>query len=76
MPTILFSHNQLAQAVKDALVTEVPAGHTNALIGIIDQTGAQVLVSFKLKDRWTATGVARHDWGGDNTAGASLVYSW
>lgn len=72
----IFSPTQLNAIVAKAL-PEVPDGHTNAIVGTVDNTGAQVLVSFKSQDsRWKATGVARHDWTGENEVGASLVYSW
>lgn len=72
-----FSPAQLKSIVETTLAV-VPDGHTNAIVGGLDQHGAQVVASFKLgaDDRWVASGVARHDWTGNNTVGASLVYSW
>ena len=77
MPVTLFSQDQLATAVAAALPL-VPDGHTNAVIGIVDAKGVQVIVTMKLgdHDRWQATGYGRHEWTGDNQVGASLVYSW
>lgn len=73
----IFSPTQLAQAVATAAPL-VPTGHTNAIIGTVDSTGAQVVLVLKLgdNDRWRATAVGRHDWTGDDSVGGSVVYSW
>lgn len=75
--TTVFSPAQL-KAIVDQTMPTVPDGHTNALVGTVDQSGAQFLASFKLGagNKWTATGVARHQWTGENQVGASVVYSW
>ena len=76
MSLIVFGPDQLAAAVKQADAA-VPPGHTNALVGTVDSTGAQVLLTMKMgTGGWTASGIARHDWSGDNQIGASVVYSW
>lgn len=72
----IFSQDQLKKVVKDTLTANVPEGHTNAIVGMVDNNGVQVIASFKLKDKWTLTGAAKHDWDGDNTVGTSVVYSW
>lgn len=56
----------------------LPSNHTNAIVGTLDQNGAQVLASFKMGpgDKWIATGAARHEWSGQNEVGASVIYSW
>lgn len=74
--TTVFSPAQL-KTIVDQTLPLVPAGRTNAVVGTVDKTGAQVLVTFKSKDeKWLATGVARHEWTGENEVGASLIYSW
>lgn len=76
MSVILFSPEQLAVAAK-TVNNLVPDGHTNAVVGTVDSSGAQVLLTMKRREsRWVATAIARHDWTGDNALGASVVYSW
>lgn len=73
---VIFSQTQLDAAVKVAQQA-VPMGHSNAIVGTVDNTGAQVVVSMKLDaDHWTAKGAIRHDWTGQNIVGASMIYSW
>lgn len=73
----VFSKEQLAAIVKTAAL-DVPDGHKNAIVGGVDESGAQVIVSVKLdtQNRWTAQGAIRHDWTGKNFAGGELIYSW
>ncbi len=73
----IFSPQQLDSIVQQTLPS-VPEGHTNAVVGTVDQKGAQVVAVFKLGDdnRWTASAVARHEWSGDNEVGGSIIYSW
>lgn len=75
MATTIFDAAQLAAAVQQTLLT-VPDGHTNALVGSLDPTGAQVLLTLKAGQGWDVTAMARHNWSGDNVVGASLIYSW
>ncbi len=74
---MIFSKSQIDSIVTNTLPT-VPDGHTNAVVGTVDQNGAQVVAVFKLgtDDRWTASAVARHEWSGENAVGGSLIYSW
>lgn len=58
---------------------DVPAGHTNAIVGGVDEHGAQVLAAMKLgeDDRWIINAAARYDWSTQTTAvGGSVIYSW
>ncbi len=77
MSTTVFSPAQL-QAIVDAGLVRVPDGHTNALVGTVDATGAQVIATFKLgpSNNWDVTAAGRHEWTGDNEVGASVIYSW
>jgi hypothetical protein len=80
MPTTLFGTAQLDDIVAQTLASsQLPAGHTNAVIVATDATGASVVASFTLgdADQWQVQGYFRHDLtSGDNTAGARVVYSW
>lgn len=78
MATTLFGPSQLKAIVQQGICDAVPAWKTNAIVGTVDKTGAQVLVSCKLGDqeRWIITGAVHHDWSGDTQAGAAVVYAW
>lgn len=75
----LFSQDQLDKLVADTIPADLPEGHTSAIVGTVDQTGAQVVIGFK-KDAvggtWQAQGAFEHTWAGDNQVGAKLIYSW
>ena len=77
MATTIISSTQL-QADAAAAARTIPDGHTNAVIGTVDQTGAQVIVVAKLgaDKNWTVSAEGRHDWSGDNQVGANVIYSW
>ena len=75
----IFSQSALHKIVTDTMAeTPIPDGHTNAVIGTVDESGAQVVVTVKLgkNDLWQVTGAVRHEWSGDNSVGASVVASW
>lgn len=77
---ILFSQAQLDAHIAKVLPM-IPAGDNNAIIGTTDDTGAQVVLTVKFKsedDRrhFSVNAVGRHEWTGDNSVGASLIYSW
>lgn len=76
--TTMFSPTQLQEIVHKTVEAEVPAGHTNAIIGTWDTAGVQVLATFKLgaDARWKVTGAVRHDWSGDTEGSAAVMYSW
>jgi hypothetical protein len=73
----LFSAAQLKTLAETTLV-DIPDGHTNAIVGTVDASGAQIVASFKLgaDRRWQITAAGVHAWNGDTTAAASVIYSW
>lgn len=73
-----FSQQQLDAIVHQALASSLPDGHTNAIVGMVDEHGAQVVAGFHFgeSDRWEFQGAFRHDWSGANEAGAKLICSW
>ncbi len=75
--TTILTPEQL-KTLSDAAVKTVPDGHSNAIIGTVDQDGAQIVAVAKLgpSNNWDVTAAARHDWSGDNEVGASVIYSW
>jgi len=77
-PVLRLTADHLQQLIAETLTPVVPPGHTNAVVGTLDQTGVQLLVSFKQGPdrRWSVTGAIRHDWSGDTSGAASVVYSW
>jgi hypothetical protein len=70
----IFSQEQLTKLVADTLPPP-SAGHTIAVVGTVDQHGAQVVAGFTSDNqRWRFNGAFRHDWNGDNTVGAQVMY--
>lgn len=78
--TNIFSPEALAKIVNDTLPSATDKDHTNAIVGGIDQNGAQVVAHFEYdaKRGWVlnADAVARHDWSGDNSVGARVILKW
>lgn len=74
----IFSPQQLQQIVSQTIPQNLPDGHKNAIVGTVDQDGAQVVAGFKLgqNDHWEVTGAFRHQWSGENEVGASIIASW
>ncbi len=75
----MFSQDALAKIVADTLPPSTDQTHTNAVIGIIDQRGVQVVASFsrpKGSAVWTLQAAAKHDWTGDNEVGAKVILKW
>lgn len=74
----IFSPAQLAKLVNDTMPKDAqPGEHITVLT--VDQTGAQIAASFKLKaDKvtWDLQAAARHDWTGDNAIGARILLRW
>lgn len=74
----IFGAAQLEKVIHDTLPTELPAGHTYALVGMVDKYGARIVTSFK-KDvgnhSWEVQGAVWHDWGGDTTAAGKVIFS-
>lgn len=78
--TNFFSRPELARQIAAALAdTPLPDGHDSAIIGGVDTTGAQIVLVAKISVKTGAlkiSGIARHEWSGDNQVGASVLYSW
>jgi hypothetical protein len=77
MPThTYFSPDQLKKSVEKILPTDPGLGE-KVVVGTIDNTGAQIVASFKFKDdKWELQAAARHEWGGDTTVGAKVILRW
>ena len=73
-----FSDAQLQSIITETIPSTLPAGHTSAIVGSVDQNGAQVVASFELgdKDEWQFQAAAQHTWTGDNEVGARVILSW
>jgi hypothetical protein len=72
----LFSPEALKAAAATAL-TDLPTGHTSAIVGGVDTSGAHVAIVFTSKDdHWQAVTALQHDWTGHTVFGASGRYSW
>lgn len=72
----IFSPAALDKIVADTLPT-LPEGHTRAIVGGVDQSGAQVVAKFAFRDnKWQVEAAAKHDWSGDNEVGARVILSW
>lgn len=72
----LFTPDALKTASLTAL-RDLPEGHTSAIVGAVDSTGAQASIVFNSKDgHWQAVAAFHHDWTGDNRYGGSGRYSW
>lgn len=70
----IFSQEQLRKLVADTLPPATD-GHSVAVVGTVDQHGAQVVAGFTSKNQqWRFNGAFRHDWNGDNTVGAQVMY--
>jgi hypothetical protein len=78
MSTTVFSQDQLNAIVKETIPSNLPDGHAHAIVGTVDQDGAQVVAGFTLgaNQEWQVDGVFRHTWSGDNAVGAQVIYSW
>lgn len=75
----LFTQQQLDQIVSETIPAATDATHHNAIVGTVDATGAQVVASFTRDEgsaEWEIQAVARHDWSGDNEAGAKVILKW
>lgn len=75
MPTTIFSPDQLKQLVTKTLV-DVPKDHKIAVVGTVDQHGAEVVANFTSQNNeWQLQAAYRHDWSGDNEIGATVMSS-
>lgn len=71
----IFSQDALDKIIADTLPVDAKPGD-KVVVGTIDQHGAQVVASFKLKDKWELQAAAQHQWNGDNTVGAKVLLRW
>jgi hypothetical protein len=71
----MFSRAVLEKLVAESLPADAKPGE-KVVIGTIDQDGAQVVASFKLKERWELQAAARHDWTGDTAVTAKVLLRW
>jgi len=75
----VFAPEALTKAVHDALAT-VPDGHTNAVVGTVDQFGVHVAVGFSRpgpgSSEWNIQAAATHQWSGDTQIGGKVILSW
>jgi hypothetical protein len=71
----VFSQEALAKIVSETLPADAAPG-TKVVVGTVDEHGAQVVASFKLKDNWELQAAARHEWDGSNSVGAKVLLRW
>lgn len=76
--SILFLDPAQLRATIDKVIPHIPAGHTDAIVGTVDQQGVQLLVTatFGAKGHWKLSGIVRHDWTGNDSVATELMYSW
>jgi hypothetical protein len=74
MPQI-FSQARLTEIVSSVLPADAKPGD-KVVVGTVDEHGAQVVASFKLRDRWELQAAARHEWDGTNSVGAKVLLRW
>lgn len=77
MAVLLFDQAALSKAIADVLPL-IPHEHTSAIIGTFDTNGVQAVISVSRPlagGVFTASGVLRHTWAGDNIAGGSVIWS-
>lgn len=77
--TNVFSAAELNRIVQQTIPAATDATHRNAVVGTVDQSGAQIVASFRRPTgaaEWTLEAAARHTWTGDNQAGASVILKW
>lgn len=78
MALLLFDQAALDKQIA-AVAPSIPEGHTSALIGTVDDQGVQAVISIERETahgRFTAAGVLRHTWTGDNQVGARVIWSF
>lgn len=64
-------------ALSRAVQAIVPEGHTSAIMGTVDNNGAQVIVGMNLgkNDEWEIQGQFQHTWTGDNNGQVKVLWS-
>jgi hypothetical protein len=72
------SEQRLAQIVNQTIPSNLPNGHKNAIVGTVDQNGAQIVAGFHVghDNNWEFDGAFQHTWTGDNVGSAKVIYSW
>lgn len=79
MSTNIFSQEQLRKIVDDQLkASDLPKDHKVAVVGTVDRDGAQAIAVFTkstVDGDWQFSAGARHEWTGDNSVGAKVVFS-
>lgn len=76
----MFDQASLAKVVKETLAPEVDAQHTGAIVGTVDQTGAQVVLLMKRGPdtgfQWQASVAVRHEWAGGTDVTGQVLLKW
>lgn len=75
MTTSIFSPEALKKVIDNTLPADGKTGE-KVVVGTVDQNGAQVVASFKFKEKWELQAAARHEWAGDNSVGAKVLLRW
>ena len=83
MTGAIFTPAQLRRLVTQTLPLDAPA-HAHAVVGTVDQHGAQVMASFKHEPQgtdygcvWEVQGTAHYDWtSGAASAEARVLLQW
>ena len=65
----------IKQAIRDAFAI-VPEGKHSALIGIVDESGARMMLAHKINDTWKVGGVVDVPFGGKVTGYVAVEASW
>jgi tRNA1(Val) A37 N6-methylase TrmN6 len=73
------SSEHLAE-LTSALDAQTGPAHTKAVVGTVDENGAQVLVSFHRESdkglNWEVQAAAEHKWTGEDAANAKVILKW
>lgn len=79
MDASVFSNDRLARIIRETLPADAKPGE-NVIVGSVDQDGAQIVVGFQrglgAAGYWTIEAVARHEWSGSNSVGATVLLRW
>jgi hypothetical protein len=69
----MFNNDELKAIVKHI----IPEGKTKAVMGLVDNTGMQVIVGLSLGQdkQWTIEGTFEHKWSGDNVGKVSVLWA-
>jgi hypothetical protein len=75
MSTHIFSPEALDKVISETLPADAKPGE-KIVVGTVDEHGAQVVASFKMREKWELQAAARHDWDGTNSVGAKVLLRW